>query len=125
MAITIPQLDRLKAQLLTSGLSQKDQPLFQIINQLIDALRQGITELEGHIVTITNNIAPPSTVGVIITNRGLISSDEGFNEGMESVMMIPGPSGSRGPIGLMGPPGLDGVCDECSCMPFVGSILIP
>ena len=33
------QLANLKSQLLTSGLSQKDQPLFQIINQLIQYLQ--------------------------------------------------------------------------------------
>lgn len=32
-------LDRLKANLLTSGLHQKDKPLYQVINQLIDAAK--------------------------------------------------------------------------------------
>ena len=45
----VAQLDRLKAQLLTSGLSQKNQPLFQVINQLIDAVRQGFTETDNAI----------------------------------------------------------------------------
>lgn len=34
-----PQLDRLKSALLTSGLSQRDNATFQVINQLIDFLR--------------------------------------------------------------------------------------
>ena len=34
------KLDRLKAQLHTSGLQQKDNSLFQVISQLIDAVRQ-------------------------------------------------------------------------------------
>lgn len=33
-------LDRLKATLMTSGLQQKDNALFQVISQLIDAVRQ-------------------------------------------------------------------------------------
>lgn len=33
------KLDRLKSQLMTSGLQQKDNSLFQVINQLIDFLR--------------------------------------------------------------------------------------
>ena len=33
------KLDRLKSQLMTSGLQQKDNALFQVINQLIDFLR--------------------------------------------------------------------------------------
>lgn len=47
MAGEIANLDRLKSQLLTSGLSQRDQPLFQIINQLIDALRGTINITTG------------------------------------------------------------------------------
>lgn len=35
-----PNLDRLKSALMTSGLSQKDPPLFQVINGLIDYIRQ-------------------------------------------------------------------------------------
>src|SRR5688572_13833455 len=48
MAI-IPQLDRLQAQLLTSGLSQKNNALYQVIDQLIKALRQGIDEVDSSI----------------------------------------------------------------------------
>lgn len=47
MSDLVPQLDRLKAQLLTSGISQKNQPLFQVINQLIDAVRQGFGDITG------------------------------------------------------------------------------
>lgn len=38
----LPPVDRLKAQLLGSGLQQQNFPLYQVINQLIDALRQTI-----------------------------------------------------------------------------------
>jgi hypothetical protein len=45
-----PKVDRLKSQLITSGLQQKDPALFQIINTLIDFVRQGYattTEIVG------------------------------------------------------------------------------
>ena len=41
------KLDRLKANLMTSGLQQKDNALFQVINQLIDYLRQLIITTSG------------------------------------------------------------------------------
>lgn len=42
-------LDRLKAQLLTSGLQQRDQPLYQVINQLIGFLRDSINDIDGQL----------------------------------------------------------------------------
>jgi hypothetical protein len=36
----VPNLDRLKSTLLTSGLQQTNNPLFQLISQLIDYLRK-------------------------------------------------------------------------------------
>lgn len=44
--MAIPQLDRLKSQLLTSGLQQRDNATWQVINQLIDFLRQSTNELQ-------------------------------------------------------------------------------
>lgn len=48
-------IDRLKSQLLTSGLSQKDSALFQIINGLIDELRNALI--------VTNSISNPGGGG--------------------------------------------------------------
>src|SRR3982751_1086448 len=42
MTLSANSIDRLKSQLLTSNLQQKNQPLFQIINLLIDAVRQSL-----------------------------------------------------------------------------------
>lgn len=39
MAVS-PDLDRLKAQLLTSGLQQSNNALYQVINQLINSVKQ-------------------------------------------------------------------------------------
>lgn len=43
----LAQIDRLKATLLDSGLQQKNQPLWQVINTLIDYLRQLQTFVSG------------------------------------------------------------------------------
>lgn len=51
-------LKRLKATLLTSGLSGQNQPLFQIINQLIDALQEFIN-------TTTTALGPSGSSTVI------------------------------------------------------------
>ncbi len=49
--MAIPQLDRLKTALMTSGLSQKDNATFQVISQLIDYLRQTANQLQEDIST--------------------------------------------------------------------------
>jgi len=65
--MALADLDRLKANLLTSGLQNKDSALYQVINQLIDATKQ----LQANIIT------------QIIT----ISSGSGFN-GIQSFLTI-------------------------------------
>lgn len=45
MALDNATIDRLKSQLLTSGLQDRNQALFQIINQLIDSQRNIITSI--------------------------------------------------------------------------------
>lgn len=45
MSLDNATIDRLKSQLLTSGLQEKNQALFQIINQLIDSQRSIITDI--------------------------------------------------------------------------------
>lgn len=46
MAIKAAQLDRLRSQLLTSGLQQRDNPLWQVIDTLIQAARQSLSDAE-------------------------------------------------------------------------------
>src|SRR5215203_2984798 len=75
----IPQLDRLHSQLLTSGLSQKNNPLFQVIDQLIKAIRQGVDELQGEIVAITAT-SGPTPPAVTTTN---VTGFPPLNEPME------------------------------------------
>ncbi len=45
----IKQLDRLRSTLLKSGLQQKDQPLFQVIDTLLDVFRESLTGITGQI----------------------------------------------------------------------------
>jgi hypothetical protein len=51
MAINVQSLDRLKAQLLTSGIQEKNQALYQVINLLIDTVRQGFSETNAAVFT--------------------------------------------------------------------------
>jgi len=57
---TQPRLDRLKAQLATSRVKEADFPLFQVVTQLIDAIRQlqsatgeEISGVSGGVVTLS------------------------------------------------------------------------
>lgn len=54
-------LDRLQAQLLTSGLSQKNQPLYQVIHDLIRIIRTGFDDIEGQVI----NLSTPSTSTIV------------------------------------------------------------
>jgi hypothetical protein len=81
----IKQIDKLKSPLATSSLSQTNQPLFQVITQLIDVLRGAIGNIESsisgttpggggladqHYITWINDLAqlPNSRVAVAGTN---------------------------------------------------------
>jgi hypothetical protein len=123
MAI-IPQLDRLQAQLLTSGLSQKNSSLYQVIDQLIKLLRQGMNEVEGQIITITSSPPAPTPGTTIISGMplGAISDD---NENTDWNWGPPGPQGLQGVSGTPGIPGMDG--EDCECEPIfiIGTQLYP
>lgn len=113
----VPQLDRLKAQLLTSGLQQRNQALYQVINQLIDTMRQGLNDVESQINNIVNINTPPSG-GTIVTNGNPMVRDG--EDGIDGFDGMPGLRGLNGIAGPMGPPGIDGDCEDWS-MPFVGN----
>jgi hypothetical protein len=107
MAIQSNKIDRLKSQLLTSGLSQKDSPLYQVINQLIDATKELIDEF--------NNIDNSSNV-TNISGSSSVSGPPGMMglPGMAGSIGPPGASGDTGPqgpitLGPMGMNGLDGL----------------
>lgn len=149
MAILNAQtVSRLKGQLLTSGLQQKDQPLFQVINQLIDSLGSigqevqtftggggggGGASANADFVTHQDNQASLPNSRVIVPGSGVtihkgpkelligaspIPGMEGWDE-PEISIPLPGPQGVRGLTGPMGPPGLDAYC-ECPMGALLG-----
>lgn len=113
-------LDRLKSQLLTSGLQERNQALYQVINQLIDFLRQSINLTSAQITALTPS-GGGSGGGTIITNANGIPLD-GF-DGTDGEMGPPGQQGPRGFQGPIGPPGFDGESYESDSLPFVGNSL--
>jgi hypothetical protein len=100
MAPPIIQLDRLKSQLLTSGLQERNHALYQVINQLIDCVRQGFSEQAG----LISSGGGGSSVTNIENNYLSVETGEGYEE----PLIIPGPQGITGQDGLRGPAGFDG-----------------
>ena len=102
---SIDDINRLKGQLLTSGLSQKDSVLFQIINQLIGIVQKSLNQSSGGSSgggggsSVTNYITNPTT---------FLSSSDGSNDS-DIDIVIPGPKGDRGELGIPGIPGIDGI----------------
>jgi predicted acyltransferase len=80
-------VDRLKSQLLLSGLSQKDQPLFQIINTLIDTIRG----LESSVSSLSNTVNTPSShpEWSVLTNGDLVTPELIFAGGDVVMIRIP------------------------------------
>lgn len=74
--MAIPQLDRLKTALATSGLSQRDNATFQVISQLIDYLRQTSNQLQADIATSGGGGSPLAITGltgdVVATGPGSV-----------------------------------------------------
>jgi hypothetical protein len=140
MAITAESIDRLKSQLLTSNLSQQNQPLFQIINQLIDAVRQtlsGVAVITGSgggggsilsqsFITINNDQATLANSRRIVAGNGIFFNIDGERITIHTALPFPrdGEDGEMGPIGppgiqgirglqgIQGPPGFDSVIGE-------------
>lgn len=63
-----PDLDRLQAQLLSSGIQQTNNPLYQVISQLIKAIIAALAAVQGNINTINN------VINNIVTNVTNVSS---------------------------------------------------
>lgn len=65
MALTSVGLDRLLSVLNTSGLQQKDPPLYQVIAALIRTNKELITEINNINTSIINNITNISQINNI------------------------------------------------------------
>lgn len=142
MALNAATIDRLKSQLLTSGLSQQNQALFQVINQLIDAVRGtaaivevatgggggvGVlsqsfltTGLEQGSLANSRQVRPGSGItfmddGIHVLISALIPQGLDGQDGEQGLIGSIGPQGQQGIQGPIGPPGLDG---ECYCEPM-------
>lgn len=140
-------ITRLKSQLLTSGLSQKDQPLFQIINQLIDFVGKNANELNAFTgggggggggglanadyLTHENNQATLPNSRQLIVGPGLSVNKTGSKfilsaTGLpireirddDSDCCTPIP-GPRGPQGIQGIPGPPGLDADCCDSPEI------
>lgn len=106
----ISALDRLKAQLQTTGLQQKNFQLYQIISQLIDYLRQNIDLTASQVAGLSSSvttISTPSTQVII----GVPSFDSG-ESGEEGPPGPPGRIGIDGLQGSSGNPGMPGIDGE-------------
>ena len=117
---SIPALDRLQSQLLTSGLQERNNALYQVISQLIAFLRQNINSTEAQISVISGGGSSGGSTSVI--SNGFPIPMDGA-DGMDGEPGPPGPRGIQGLIGPMGPPGFDGESCECDSLPFVGNSL--
>lgn len=124
MPITTGAIDRLHSQLLTSGLQKTDTPLYQVIDQLINAVRdniQAISTLTGggsgggsgggilaqSFITYNNDTGTLPNSIQILPGMGIIFQKLG-NKLFLSVTFPSGTDGEDGQDGPMGPPGIQG-----------------
>jgi hypothetical protein len=122
MAIT---LDRLKSQLLTSGLQQENFALYQVINQLIDFLRGNIAAVEDIVsgggsgggggggllgatyLTKNKEVLLPNSLREI-AGAGIQFNDSSGRRIISTALPF-GFDGESGEDGPPGPPGIDGI----------------
>jgi hypothetical protein len=127
---------RLYTQLLNTGLQNKDNPLYQLIYQLIGALVKLNSDASssGSSSSGSTVINPTTVLGLIGVadndgessfipgpqgNRGndgntIIGLDGA--DGLDAPI-IPGPMGPFGPMGIMGPSGIDGIDGDTIIIP--------
>lgn len=96
MAIRADKIDRLKSQLQTSGISQQNNPLFQVINQLIDAVKELIKESN------SNSGSSTTVIENIINQTNVFSGEDGL-PGEDGMVGRDGKDGPIGPTGATGP----------------------
>ena len=112
-------LDRLKAQLLTSGIQQDNIALFQVINQLIDYLRlnanavqavsgaSGSGGLASSFLTKNKELGLPNSLQVL-PGAGIQFNDTGGRRIISAAIPF-GMDGETGEEGIPGPPGRIGI----------------
>ncbi len=108
---------RLHSALLNTGLQSKDNPLYQVIHQLIgvtDESSKSISSINNAVITNTTNINNIIDSNSLIRPTNMMFPEDGL-DGESS--FISGPTGPIGLQGLQGPPGEDG--DDGGNNPFV------
>jgi|SRR5262245_40965 len=124
MAITSNTLVRLKSQLLTSGIQEKNQPLFQVINLLIDGVLQGFGQVNeqvfapsggsgspgissGTFITYGNDSATLPQSAQLLPGAGIRFNLNGRLLTISAAIPL-GLDGQDGKDGEIGPPGIQG-----------------
>lgn len=103
-----PDLDRLLSALQVSDIKAKDNPTFQVISQLIQAVKQLQDNLNGSITSLSSTVTNITGEEVAI-NFPVITNEFDDSQLYDSPFSIPGKQGDRGLQGLQGPPGMDGI----------------
>src|SRR5665213_203847 len=112
--MSVVDASRLQSILLTSGLQQKDPPLYQVINALIS----GVSNLQG-----SSSSGAGGGSSVIINNKTEIKqlniNEDGIDgfDGFPGLQGLAGINGIIGRDGSIGMPGLDGLDAEESLIP--------
>jgi len=106
MAITSDAINRLKSQLLTSNLSRQNQALFQVINQLIDAVRDSTITANDALTNAGSGTGSGGTSVINLAQTLNIINEESYES--SDVPPIPGPTGPAGNPGLTGAVGAPG-----------------
>lgn len=129
MATTNLNTSRLRSQLMTSGLQQKDQALFQVINSLIGAIDILIKNTNVTAQNVSNLVSSGSNnqdFGARIPGIMGMDGEDGIDgmsiPGSQGIPGSAGAIGAGGPAGptTIGPMGIDGA-DGDDGMPIPGS----
>jgi hypothetical protein len=84
-----PDLNRLRTQLLSSGLQKRDNPVFQVINQLLSAVKQ----LQSSFLADLSSISSSSSTVVIGSSNNQVTGFPGMligeaGEGESDIMIM-------------------------------------
>lgn len=83
-------LSRLKTTLLTSGLQQRDNPLFQVIDQLIRAVEQNLTNLSSTVSSTVSNVTVLSSKEwSVLTDGNLLEPELIYALGQVIMIHVP------------------------------------
>jgi hypothetical protein len=108
---------RLYALLMNTGLQQKDQPLYQVIHDLIAAAASINTQVNNVIASLAPSSTPVSPTSGAKTIQIISSLDDNSSDDFFSGMVISGNVGATGKQGIQGIQGDDGTDGNDSFIP--------